>query len=172
MHIKFESNPCWKCGGTGRVSFSYANGVCFTCSGAGFTYTRRGKASRARFEAWAKQALYIPVADLTVGQRVHVPAQLASPAGAMVTFKRPLEIVALGAMPTEPGHGMDVTFRAKLTSTYGGWLRADLEARTLTVTVFRGDALRRAATADELRAIAPTLGRGATLVEDAAQVAA
>jgi hypothetical protein len=49
-----ESVTCGRCGGSGRMPYSVANGVCFKCGGSGRCYTKRGAAARAFYRSLAR----------------------------------------------------------------------------------------------------------------------
>ena len=75
VYETLESYECPKCLGKGHIyGFSHvAGGVCFTCNGSRYVFTRRG---RHDYDAWraAVDALVIrPVTDLTPGCSVQLP---------------------------------------------------------------------------------------------------
>jgi hypothetical protein len=47
--IKFQTDDCSRCGGSGRMPFAAYGGVCFKCNGHGKTMTRAGQAARKTF---------------------------------------------------------------------------------------------------------------------------
>lgn len=52
-----ESVICSRCGGTGRMPFSYAGGTCFKCGGTGSCYTKRGAAAREFYRSLARTSV-------------------------------------------------------------------------------------------------------------------
>lgn len=62
----WEGFTCGRCGGTGRMPFAVANGVCFGCHGTGWRLTKRGAEARRYFMALRETT----VDGLTVGDRV------------------------------------------------------------------------------------------------------
>ena len=68
MNISFESRPCGRCNGVGRLN-AYGhvmNGVCFGCGGSGTKATRNGLAARKVYN----EAMTIEASELTVGMIV------------------------------------------------------------------------------------------------------
>lgn len=60
----FETETCGRCGGSGNYSYCSMHGTrCFGCGGSGIRYTKRGRATKAFFEA----KLRVPVSELKVG---------------------------------------------------------------------------------------------------------
>ena len=56
--IKYDSEPCTRCGGTGQHSYNPMDGTrCFKCRGSGLQLTKRGKAAKA----FADNLLDVPV---------------------------------------------------------------------------------------------------------------
>ena len=49
--LLLENTTCGRCGGTGRMPFMVANGVCFKCTGWGAVLTKRGRAAQAFLNA-------------------------------------------------------------------------------------------------------------------------
>lgn len=47
--IKFQTDNCSRCGGSGRMPYAAYGGVCFKCNGHGQTLTRAGQAARKTF---------------------------------------------------------------------------------------------------------------------------
>lgn len=68
--LRFETEPCGRCGGTGHFSWNALTGSrCFDCNGTKTRLTRSGKAARQRFEdALAEGA--VPARELTAGDIV------------------------------------------------------------------------------------------------------
>ncbi|MEV8056531.1 hypothetical protein AB0P37_08380 [Streptomyces antimycoticus] len=66
--LKFETEDCTRCDGTGKHSFNPMHGhVCFKCKGSKRSLTRRGKAARAAFEAEITKWCSQPMWALSVG---------------------------------------------------------------------------------------------------------
>lgn len=64
--LLFENVPCRRCGGSGRFSYNSIHGdVCYGCSGAGATLTKRGEAAQKFF----RDSLSKPAQDVNVGDR-------------------------------------------------------------------------------------------------------
>lgn len=161
--ITFDRDTCGRCGGTGRMPFSVHGGVCFACGGSGLRLSRSGRAAHKRFEAWAATALDRLPLELQAGDVVKVPPQFAGPGGGLVTFKRAMRVLAV--RPAENGM-VEVDVRAKLRAAPTPWTRYDAEAQVLTFFVGATSKVRRSATAADLIAVAPTLGKGATLIQE------
>lgn len=92
----FESVICSRCGGSGRMPYSVANGVCFKCGGGGTTLTKRGAAARAFYRSLVET----PVAALQSGERVHYQGFQAGSyhqASAWVTVERVSDNAAVAA---------------------------------------------------------------------------
>lgn len=55
MKIRYETETCGRCGGSGEYSYCQTHGTtCFGCSGGGDRYSKRGKAAIARVKAFKK----------------------------------------------------------------------------------------------------------------------
>lgn len=69
--IKFQTDDCSRCGGTGRMPYSAYGGVCFKCNGHGKTMTAAGRAARKTFLATRAAACSRKRADEVVpGDRI------------------------------------------------------------------------------------------------------
>lgn len=148
--ITFEKTECSRCGGTGRYSFCQMYGtMCFKCSGTGRQFSRAGAASYKAYQAWADAALAVPVAQLKVGDKIKV-------------------------YPSDKGY-RTVTVAPELQDRSGtlgpdGKVIPAYLVRTQKVAYIldREATVRRPPTEAELRAVGPTLGKGATLGEKTA----
>lgn len=68
MTMKFETEVCSRCGGSGHFSYNQMTGTtCFKCQGVGKTYTKRG---RAAFE-YSRTIRETAIVDVEVGTRVY-----------------------------------------------------------------------------------------------------
>lgn len=67
--IKFETQTCGRCGGSGTYPSSCWNGVCLGCSGAGVRYTRSGRVARLRYDE-VMSRMNRTYGDVKIGDRV------------------------------------------------------------------------------------------------------
>jgi len=66
-NLKFETEVCGRCGGSGRYSYNQIDGDrCYGCNGKRICLTKRGAAAKA----WAEERREIAVTDVKVGQRI------------------------------------------------------------------------------------------------------
>lgn len=167
VHIAFDRANCYRCGGTGRYGY---HGVCYLCGGTKTKLTAAGRASFARYTKWKQATLALSPSDETlVGQRAFIPRQFVGVAngGQFAEFKGARRIVAVRK---DEQDGYRVTFAINLGDAPRPWLDYDPAAKTLTVRWSPASPncvdtfLFRAPTVEEIRAVAPTLGKGATLV--------
>ena len=79
----FEHHECGRCGGSGRMPFSVANGVCFGCGGSGGQLTKRGAAA----QRYLDDLRSVPVANVKVGDKVWI--EIFLPGG---NVRSPIEI--------------------------------------------------------------------------------
>ena len=146
LRIEYEKAPCDRCCGSGRFPSSIRNGVCFDCNGKKIALSRAGRASKKKFEAWS-DTLLVRVADLQ-------PGDVYRPNAGMGWCR----VVAVGR-----------GFSGPVPVPPNGYLEIDTieHGRGRYMQCGYGDeaTVRRWPTDDELRAIAPTLGKGARLVE-------
>lgn len=69
--IRFQTDDCSRCGGTGRMPYSAYGGVCFKCNGHTTVMTRAGVAARKAFLAARAAACTKKRADeVQVGDRI------------------------------------------------------------------------------------------------------
>lgn len=109
-HEVFESAPCYKCDGAGRIdAFSHVlGGVCFACGGTGHKLTARGKRCYQRWrEALDAVALRL-AAEVRAGDAVKLPGYdmrryyrvaAVEPNCETVTFRFTLEVTVGGPLP-------------------------------------------------------------------------
>ena len=68
MTMKFETETCSRCSGSGHFSYNQITGTqCFRCHGQKVTYTKRGQAALA----YSRTLREITVADVEVGTRIY-----------------------------------------------------------------------------------------------------
>jgi hypothetical protein len=148
LGIEYDRETCDRCGGNGRYPSSAWHGICLKCHGAGRMLTRNGKSSVKKFNAWASNNMPTRVADLQPGMRYRAHA-----GHRWMTVVR-LERTWSGCVPVPPE---------------GYWaIVSDEGGKLITMCGYRDDDLvERWPTDDELRAIAPKLGKGARLIEGA-----
>lgn len=66
--IKYESEPCSRCGGSGNYSYNQIDGTrCFKCRGCGVQYTRRGKAAQEKVQILRESKTTMLVEDVRAG---------------------------------------------------------------------------------------------------------
>jgi hypothetical protein len=64
----FATESCSRCGGSGQYSYCQMYGTrCFKCGGAGWQFTKRGKADYERWRAAVDAITTKPVTELRVG---------------------------------------------------------------------------------------------------------
>ena len=69
--IRFNTQACRRCGGTGRHSYNAMHGdVCYGCSGKGRVRTAAAKRAAAALGAWYDEHATVPVTDLQPFERV------------------------------------------------------------------------------------------------------
>jgi hypothetical protein len=67
MDLKFEREPCTRCGGSGRHSWCEMHGdTCFKCGGCGKQLTKRAHVALL----WLRELRTIPARDIKVGMRI------------------------------------------------------------------------------------------------------
>lgn len=64
--LLFESTECSRCGGSGRMPYSVAGGVCFKCGGAGAILTKRGRAA----QDYLNEMNDVEPSDVNVGDKL------------------------------------------------------------------------------------------------------
>lgn len=65
----FETEPCSRCGGSGRYSFNLMDGdLCYGCNGTGFKWTTKGGKAWKKFDAMRETE----VCNIKVGDKVGV----------------------------------------------------------------------------------------------------
>ena len=179
MQITFETRDCGRCGGTGLFGPACIyHGICFACGGRKQVDTPAGARAYAKFMAWARAHCAVPFDALVGGPRVKIPPQVAAitPEGGVVTLRlrkphrvrrvvRQVSYQTVNGVPTEHV-AYDVTFHVILARSPGPFIRYDVAAEELTITVPETEPLLRAATRVEMLTVYPTLGVGATLRDD------
>lgn len=178
VQIQFEQTECGRCGGGGRMPFAVAGGRCFGCAGTGKEFTRAGRAARKRYEAWKLANLRRLAADLQPNDLIKVPDQSVVSHGGGVhfmRFKRAMLVREVRTCIVEGAYNIVDGVKTPHTRTdivlqYTGpeksGLRIDTAAQTLTISEHE---LFLVPSAAQLRAVAPTLGKGATLVDSTPQ---
>ena len=67
----FETEPCHRCGGSGRYSYNQIHGdTCYGCGGRGRVFSKKGAAALEAWKAIWKQVT--PVTELRPGDRVRI----------------------------------------------------------------------------------------------------
>lgn len=167
ISLKFDHEPCTRCGGGGRYGPNCVNaGRCFKCGGKGKQMTRKGRKAYARWLAWQTDTLSIRADSVVVGQRIRF-----RPSDRFVTI---LEVVPTGATGVTGRHlqnGVMVDSPVPMGLVYNA--RAEdlgcgviLPAGRTTRCITPDTLVIRQWTPEEFRAIAGALnGKGATIVE-------
>lgn len=68
--LRFESETCGRCGGSGTYPSACWNGVCLGCSGSGSRFTRNGAAAYKRYRAWLDENSRKAARDVTPLDRI------------------------------------------------------------------------------------------------------
>src|SRR5687768_50193 len=71
MRIKYDTEECTRCGGTGHYSFNQITGTrCFKCQGRTTQLTRQARKVSDWMQAWAEQHLVVAASTLEPGDRI------------------------------------------------------------------------------------------------------
>lgn len=68
--IRFETETCSRCGGSGTMPFTVHAGRCFKCEGAGTQLTKAGLAAAKRRTTFLDSLPQVPVTELQAGDRI------------------------------------------------------------------------------------------------------
>lgn len=139
LRLVFHRCPCRRCGGTGTYPSRTMQGKCNACRGRGRELTPAGRKAWGRYRDWTRHALVVAAGDVAVGEEV----------------------------AARDGAGLRRVTAVRYVRTAVGPL-VELACGAYVLRFPPAYALRRRPTDDELRAIASTLGTGATLTRAAA----
>lgn len=69
--IKYDTQACGRCAGTGHYSYNASHGTtCYGCSGAGKVLTKQARAAREALKQYVNENATVPVIEVQAGQRV------------------------------------------------------------------------------------------------------
>lgn len=115
MALLFESEPCGRCGGSGRYSFNMTHGSrCYGCGGSGERLTKRGAVAQQFF----RDLLTVETTELKVGDRV---VELV-PTMSGAVGNRGAEVVSIELAPEgEPGTTVKTSSMTHLVGRSSKW---------------------------------------------------
>lgn len=137
----FETSPCTRCGGEGRL-MQHSNvlgGTCFKCHGAKAGFTKRGKADYDRYQTAHDAATLRPISDLKIGDAIRSNDMKKYIPVIAISDPRHAGSGRTGDGPTIEHYAVDVTLAFPFRFDYGcglGMMTSD------TVSVFVGDTVR------------------------------
>lgn len=73
----FESGPCSRCGGSGRMPFAVYGGLCFLCHGKGHKLSKHGQKNYDAWRAAVDAVTFAPASQMKVGDAVKLETGFA-----------------------------------------------------------------------------------------------
>lgn len=71
LRIRFQTDVCGRCGGTGRHDYNQVDGdMCYGCRRAGRLLTKAGRTAREAYDALIEERCTKPVEEIKVGDKV------------------------------------------------------------------------------------------------------
>ncbi len=141
MKIRYETEECSRCGGTGSYSWNALTGsTCFKCNGGRIQFTKKGAKARKAVQALLDELTLTPAGEIVAGDRVQLQGRKGyalvesaerSPAGTLRSNGVDIPMVSW-RFPNGTGYGMPVAEMIRRKPSNDQWQQILDLASTLT----------------------------------------